>query len=59
VTSIYSTPYDQTSLECTDYQPIQAIKNSSVEDLEIAEDTECDSCVRYKKGQCEIYENRS
>lgn len=57
--SKYSTPYDLTSLECTNYQPIQAIKNSSMDDLEIAEDAGCDSCVRNKNGQCEIYENRA
>jgi hypothetical protein len=48
-------PYDQTIQECIDYQPIQTIKNFSLDDLEIAEDAGCDSCVRFKEGQCEIY----
>jgi hypothetical protein len=48
-------PREISLMECTDYQPIQAIKNSAAADLEIAEDAGCDSCVHYKKGQCEVY----
>jgi hypothetical protein len=48
-------PYEMTTWECTDYQPIQTIKNLAAEDLEITEDMSCDSCIHNKKGQCEIY----
>jgi hypothetical protein len=51
-----STPYDLAFQECSDYQPIQTLKIFSMDDLEIAEDAGCDSCVRNNKGQCEIHE---
>jgi len=47
--------YERPIQECSEYQPIQAIKNSIIDDLEIAEDAGCDSCIRYKNGQCEVY----
>jgi hypothetical protein len=46
--------YDQTAQDCTEYQPIQTLK-SSMDALEIAEDTECDSCIHFNKGQCDVY----
>jgi hypothetical protein len=48
-------PYDLTAEECIDYQPIQTMKIFSADDLEIAEDAGCDSCIRYNKGQCEVH----
>jgi hypothetical protein len=48
-------PHEMTTWECTDYQPIQTLKNLATEDLETAEDANCDSCIHNKKNQCEIY----
>jgi hypothetical protein len=53
----YSSPYDAVTLECADYQPIQAIKNPTPDEVESVEDAGCDSCIRYKNGQCKIYQS--
>jgi hypothetical protein len=50
-----STIYEPVFQECSDYQPIQTLRTNLLDDLEIAEDAGCDSCVRYNKGQCEIH----
>lgn len=47
--------YDQAAQDCSEYQPIQVLKSSALVDVELAEDAECDSCIHYKKGQCDVY----
>jgi hypothetical protein len=49
--------YNQAAQDCSSYQPIQALKGKTV-DLEIAEDADCDSCIHYKKEQCDVYLNK-
>lgn len=50
-------PYDLAAQDCSDYQPIQALKGRAA-DLEMAEDVDCDSCVHYKKEQCDVFLNK-
>lgn len=42
--------------ECSEYEPIQTIKNLSLEDEgEEPEDAGCDSCAHLNHGECMIY----
>lgn len=40
---------------CDEYQPIQTLKWFSLDDMEAAEDTGCDTCVHHNQGKCQIY----
>lgn len=45
--------------ECSEYQPIQSIKNLSFQEEENeSEDAGCDSCAHLNHGECMIYKRQ-
>lgn len=52
--------FSHVAKECSEYEPIQAIRSLSMDDYgeKESEDAGCDSCIHLNNGDCDIYTRR-